>query len=376
MTGTSAPSLSPATIATSIQTAWTAHLERQRRTPAPHPYVYASAYRTCERRMVLELTQPDQQPPFPAEVLAKFRRGEDRERELLIDLSRVGREAEPPFTVVAQQERFELRDHRSRVAIVGKVDARLQLAGGPMAPVEVKAWSPFLVDRIETFDDLFRSPWTRSGAYQLLTYLYGAGVPFGFLLLDRSGLPLLVPVELDRHLDALEDFLSRAERVLDHVAAGTLPDYLDDPTECQRCPFYGAICNPPLRAAGAAVLERSRARGAARPARAARGGGDRVRPDRQGRQEETARHRARDRRPVRDPRDLGHSGARGAAGPLEEAVHGDRSEGTLHAARDAPHVKGRRRGPRLPRSRPPVVGDTLWRIDRPGRWTAWLICEL
>ena len=246
--------VSPATIATSIQTAWTAHLERQRRTPAPHPYVYASAYRTCERRMVLELTQPDQQPPFPAEVLAKFRRGEDRERELLIDLSRVGREAEPAFSVVAQQERFELRDHRSRVAIVGKVDARLQLAGGPTVPVEVKAWSPFLVDRIETFDDLFHSPWTRSGAYQLLTYLYGGGVPFGFLLLDRSGLPLLVPVELDRHLDALEDFLSRAERVLDHVAAATLPDFLDDPTECQRCPFYGAICNPPLRAVGAAVL--------------------------------------------------------------------------------------------------------------------------
>lgn len=203
--------------------------------------------------MALELIAPESVPAWPAEVLAKFRRGSDRERDLLIDLARVGRLAQPEFEVIAQQERFQLRDHKGRVAITGKVDARLRTRD-LSAPLEVKAWSPMLVDRIERFDDLFDSPWTRSGAYQTLAYLYGAGQPCGFLLLDRSGLPKLIPVELDAHLDAMEDFLARAERVLDHHAAGTLPDFLDDPTECQRCPYYGHTCNPPLSSAGTKVF--------------------------------------------------------------------------------------------------------------------------
>jgi hypothetical protein len=246
-------SLTPADIAGRIHTAWGQHYARQARSAAPHAYVYASSWRACERRMVYELTIPDQQPPFPPEVLAKFRRGDDRERELLIDLARVGRETEPEFRVIGQQERFTLKDHKGRVAIVGKVDARLEM-NGARPPLEVKAWSPMMTDRVERFSDLFDNPWTVSGAHQLLSYLFAAGEPYGFLLLDRSGLPKLLEVELEPHLDRMEDFLARAERVLDHVAAGTLPDYLDDPASCRRCPWFGGICQPPLSAIGATLL--------------------------------------------------------------------------------------------------------------------------
>jgi len=246
--------VSPYDIAASIGVAWARVLERERHPTSPHPTVYASAWRPCTRRMVLELTHCDQLPPHSANTLAKFRRGDDRERDLLIDLTRIGREAEPAFGVFGQQQRFALKDRKGRVAISGKVDARLKFDGAE-PPIEVKAWSPTLVDRIETFDDLFESPWTRSGAHQLLAYLYGSGEPFGFLLLDRSGLPLLLPVELDPHLDRMEDFLTRAQVALDHREAGTLPDFLvGDAAECQRCPFYGGHCNPPIAHAGTQVL--------------------------------------------------------------------------------------------------------------------------
>jgi hypothetical protein len=244
----------PAAIAQAVSTAWAAYLARQSRTNTPHPYVYASAWRACDRRMAYELTQPATLPPWPPELLARFRRGDDRERDLLADLSRIGRDAEPGFTVIGQQERFELKDRKGRVAIAGKVDARLAFDRQTRPPLEVKAWSPFVVDRIETFADLFDNPWTLGGAHQLLAYLYGAGEPYGFLLLDRSGLPLLLPVELDQHLDRMEAFLTKAEAVIDHVQAGTLPDYLDDPTECKRCPWFGHTCNPPLSATGAQIL--------------------------------------------------------------------------------------------------------------------------
>lgn len=240
-------------IAASLEQAWGAFLERERRPAQAHPYVYASAYRRCERRMVLEMTAPEALPPYSLELLAKFRRATDRERDLLADLARVGREADPPMSIEGQQRRFELRDRKGRVAIVGKVDAQVRV-GSVAAPLEVKTYDRTLSDRITRFADLLDSPWMRAGAYQTLAYLYGAAVPFGFLLIDRAGRPLLLPVELDPYLDQMEEFLTRAERALDHVAAGTLPPYLvGDAAECKRCPFYGGTCNPPL-AAGAAVV--------------------------------------------------------------------------------------------------------------------------
>ena len=106
--------LSPTDLARSIEREWEAWVLRGRKTPTPHPTVWASSWRPCERRMLLELTVPDQQPPFDARVLARFRRGDDRERDLLADLTRIGRDATEPFDVVGQQTRFEL-DRKSVV---------------------------------------------------------------------------------------------------------------------------------------------------------------------------------------------------------------------------------------------------------------------
>lgn len=248
--------LAPPDLAIAITEGWRAFAEKDRRTSAPRDYVYASSWRSCERRMVYEMTAVDA-PAWTAEQLARFRRGDDRERDLLADLDRIGRNVDPRFDVIGQQQGFKLRDRKGRNAISGKVDALLDFGRDypVQPPVEIKAWSPFLVDRIERFEDVFANPWTRGGGYQLLAYLYGHAQPFGFLLLDRSGLPLLLPVVLDDHLDRMEDFLSRAERAIDHRLAGTWPDYLvGDAAECQRCPYYGGACNPPLVHEGATIL--------------------------------------------------------------------------------------------------------------------------
>jgi len=199
------------------------------------------------------MTVPEQLPDWTPEVLQRFRRGRDRERDLIVDLARVGRDSLPPFTVIGQQQHFTLRDHKSRIAITGKIDARLDI-GGEKPPVEIKSWSPNLVNRIETFADVLSNPFTASGAYQLLSYLLGSGEPYGLFLLDTLGLPKLIPVELEPNLDHVERFLSMAETVLDHVEAGSLPDYINDPAECKRCPCYGALCNPPLLSENGAVI--------------------------------------------------------------------------------------------------------------------------
>lgn len=243
-------------VAEIINVAWAELIEEVERRSDPHTreYVYASSKRDCLRRMVLEMTDGDKTEPFNTETLAKFRRGNDRERDLKNDLARAGRNSTPPFEVVGSQERFELRDKKGRVAIVGKVDCRLQFTRSSRVPVEIKSWSVYLTNRIFTFQDLFLSPWTKPGAYQLLAYLLGSGEPVGVLLLDKPGLPMPITVILEENLELIETFLQQAELALDHKEARTLPPYHDDPKECGRCPFFGGVCNPPLKHSGAEVI--------------------------------------------------------------------------------------------------------------------------
>lgn len=242
----------PSELACAVEQAWARWLEEtsRRDPPPPRDYVYASAWRPCERRMVYELVAPHQQTPFPTDVLARFRRGSDRERDLLTDLRLIGRATTPHFEIEGQQQGFPVHGRDGSKVISGKIDGKLRFEHQRVgAPLEVKAWASTTVERIETFDDVFENPWTRSGGYQLLSYLYGNNIEYGFLLLDRSGIPRLLLVELnDRNLERMEAFLARAERVVAHAKAGTLPDFIDDPAECKRCGFYGTVCQPPLSA--------------------------------------------------------------------------------------------------------------------------------
>src|SRR5262245_59135756 len=108
--------LSPAEVAAGISKGFAdfiAHEERRTR-GAPRDYVYASSWRACTRQMALELLAPDKLPDFSIDTLANLRRGRDRERDLLADLTRAGRNAEPSFEVIGREQRFELKDHKGR----------------------------------------------------------------------------------------------------------------------------------------------------------------------------------------------------------------------------------------------------------------------
>lgn len=247
-----------------IGNAWAQFINSDSRPMTKRNNVYATGYKECNRQMVLDMTHGDTLPSFDADTLARFRRGNDRERDMMADLKKIGRNCEPSFEVAGEQERFELKGKKGRVIITGKIDGRLAfhrykdlkfLQGQRSAPVEAKAWNANLVAQIQTYDDLFKSRWTRSGAYQILSYIFAENVPLGFFLLDRSGLPALVPVELYPHLDKMEKFLEKAEIAMDHKEAGTLPDFIQDKEECKFCPHFGRNCNPPMTfGAGAQVF--------------------------------------------------------------------------------------------------------------------------
>lgn len=244
-------------LASVLTGALTATLERTRRpAAAPHPYVYLSSDPVCLRQGVLDM-QGAPRPEHSIDLIAKFQRADERERSSVAALDRAGFEGRPPFRLVGQQQRIEVKDRGGRVIAVGKVDALIRFDTDPpiVAPAEIKTWSPYLVDGIRDFDDVYNGNWTRSGASQLLLYCFAFGYRFGFLILDRPGIPVIIPVDLEHHLDRVEGFLQRAEAVVDHVAAGTLPDYTTDPGLCRRCNYFGGACNPPVdHGPGAVVL--------------------------------------------------------------------------------------------------------------------------
>src|SRR5581483_11043741 len=106
--------VSPFDVAIGIRRAWEEFVKSGRSAPGKRPNVYASAYRSCVRQMVLQMTAGDMVKPWSADTLVNCRRGQDRERDLLADLKKIGRNAEPAFELVGEQERFELKDHRGR----------------------------------------------------------------------------------------------------------------------------------------------------------------------------------------------------------------------------------------------------------------------
>jgi len=261
--------------ADAIQQAYESFIETEERRSlqGARSHVYASAWSACTRSMALDMLVPDARPQFPVDTLANFRRGNDRARDLKADMTRVGRLCNPPFDVVGAEERFELRDKKGRVVIVGKVDFRLKFVGQKgSAPVETKSWHPNLIQNVKTFEDLFSNRWTRKGAMQLLSYLLATNEPVGFMLLDRPGIPRSIEVRLFDHLERVEDFLRRAEiaqdareavmkaeaigidRSMSIVQAALLPPFVDDPSECRSCSFFGSACNPPLSYDGASII--------------------------------------------------------------------------------------------------------------------------
>lgn len=217
-------------------------------------YIYASSRRACRRRMVLEATHPSYFPDFDVDAKARFIRGEQREIDLRQALERVGQLCMPSFTVEGQQERITIHDRKGRKVIVGKIDCKIKWESRVKWPTEFKSWSPFITDKIFEFADLMRSPWTKSGAYQLLSYLYKFEEPYGLLVLDRPGLPRLIKVSLEDNIEMMEEFLQDATIAVDHIEAETLPGFIDDPEECKRCPLLGSHCNPPMSYDGADVI--------------------------------------------------------------------------------------------------------------------------
>ena len=229
-----------------LEAAWTAHLRAGRwEGGAPRTYVYASGRRDCKRAMALDLLHPEDWPVPAPDALERMERGKEREASIVARLQQIGPRCPVPFQVIEGQHRFEVKDRDGTVLIVGKIDGRLRFATREQPVFEIKSGESFR--RIETLEDFERSPWTRHAPDQLLSYLLAEGEPWGFFVIDRPGLPKLIRVDLEDHLDRAEAFLQEARLAIDAKAGKVpMPPFTQDAGSCRRCSHYGKSCAPPL----------------------------------------------------------------------------------------------------------------------------------
>jgi len=230
-----------------IESAWREHLKSSRRGGSSvRDYCYASARRDCVRAMALDLLHPEDMPVWTDDQLERFARGNERESAVVTRLLQIGPRCSPPFKVIEGQRRFEIRDRDGVLLIVGKIDGRLSFEGRTEKPIfEVKSGDSYR--RVETIDDLQRSPWTRRAADQLLSYLLAESEPVGLLVIDRPSIPKILEFRLEDHLDRAEGFLRDARAAIDaRFGRAPLPPFHQDKSVCRRCDHCGKSCAPPI----------------------------------------------------------------------------------------------------------------------------------
>jgi len=110
-------------------------------------------------------------------------------------------------------------------------------------PIEVKCTNMF--DQLETVEDILSNKWCYKWIWQLHGYMLAMDVEIGIMLLiDASSYTYrLIGVPMDWEL--AERLLSKAELIEQHLAAGTLPDPINDPNTCTDCDLRH-VCGPEL----------------------------------------------------------------------------------------------------------------------------------
>ena len=234
------------------------HLEqkraRQNRQFTPHNYCYASGYHPCVKHLYHDMKDGDSLPEFTPETLAKFERGNDREDALIHMLQDAGKVSEPPFKIAGTQMPLIIQNESGDKLISGKGDLMIQFEGEKPVPAEIKSWQTFTTDKLNRPVDLLDGVWTRKAAYQLAVYVTVSDAPYGYMILDRPGIPR--PIKFDRELCEMlvHEFMDLAIDAQSAFDCGNEPLMTDDLSECPKCKWYGLVCNPDIESKCADIL--------------------------------------------------------------------------------------------------------------------------
>jgi len=188
----------------------------------------------CVRYHVLNRTRWQERTLHDVGLQMVFDMGNEIEKIVLRELDEAG------LTVIEQQRSFQWSEYQ----ITGHIDGQLSTPEG-LFPLEIKSCSPFVFKAVNTVNDLTNGKYAYLRKYpaQLTLYCLMGNKEKGVILFKdkTSGAMKEIWIPLDYELG--ETLLKRAEAINAHVAAGTLPDPINDDLWCDGCAFPH-ICLP------------------------------------------------------------------------------------------------------------------------------------
>jgi len=200
----------------------------------------------CERYLVLCRTCWQQRKPHSVETEFIFEQGREIEKQSLREIEDAG------FHVIEQQVTLAIPEFN----ITGHLDAKISQNGGDKYPFEVKSMNEHIWKRVNSVEDLAnsRQHWLRKYPAQITLYCHMEHAPMGLLYLKNksNGQPKALWVDYD--LNYANELLAKATRINNYVAAGTVPERIDEAVVCERCDF-GHVCNPDIIGAGVEIMD-------------------------------------------------------------------------------------------------------------------------
>lgn len=182
----------------------------------------------CVRYHVLNRTKWQERSLHNAALQLTFDIGNVMENAILRDIQDAG------FQVIEQQRAFSWPEYQ----ITGHLDAKV-VVNGEAIPIEIKTSSPYVFKSINTIHDLTNGKYGYLRKYpaQLTLYCLMGNHEKGIFLFKDKSSGAMKEIEMPLDYELGETLLKRAEEINAHIAAGTLPDPINEDMWCDRCPF-------------------------------------------------------------------------------------------------------------------------------------------
>lgn len=229
-------------------------LEKQRQVKAVSSNRASMLDDPCLRRLVYWRTCWQKAQPVSPELQGIFETGNTLEPLVGRILSEAGQMAQPAWRLIGEQTNIDDKLF-SKYQITGHIDGLLQrwddgLNTSPLArcwetlgPADIKTCSPHVFAGLNCYEDLKKYFWTRKWRGQLFLYALGLNYEDCFLILvNKQNLYQIKLIHFPLDYEYAERLLQNAAIINGHVAAGTLPEKINQPDVCEECPFNHHCC--------------------------------------------------------------------------------------------------------------------------------------
>ncbi|MCP3995420.1 MAG: hypothetical protein GY722_10185, partial [bacterium] len=219
------------------------YVKSKRRPPKSYPSNRASEMgHPCERYLVLNRTKGEVKEPPDDTLQLIFEEGNQHETQVKAVLNWMGIE------IYGSQMEFP----QNAYGLTGHVDGVIgQRENGNRVIIEIKGLNGAHWQSVKEDDDgaslkhhsaWFVQKWYYQG--QLYAFLDDIEEIVWIIKNKWTGEWKVVVMPID--YEAIQGCTDKADRVNEHVEAGTEPEPLNDPVTCRRCPYYDRACHPSI----------------------------------------------------------------------------------------------------------------------------------